>query len=241
MRRSTSTKPVRISGGTYNEIAEAVDAVNRSSVKFGGDRLGITMPPGCVPVMWDSGDALGVGELVGFLDANTEGATTEETFLVSQLTSGVPVAPLNNMGKWGVAIDPVPLGNAGRIIPVRVVGPAFVRLFVPTGRGNAKYCDVYAGETQLKTGPFGSEILWKASGTNTTVNAIVMLGTRHDSFYGTTVGATASGGIVSVNVGEYTFPAKHDIFTGDIPASTKVFCVWQPADREAHVIVMGCP
>lgn len=240
MRRAASTKQVRLSGQTYNEIAETVDAVNRSSVKFGGQAASSIMPPGCVPVMWDSGAALGVGDLVGFLDANTQGATTEETFVVSELVSGVPVAPLNNMGKWGVAIDPVPSGNSGRIIPVRVVGPAFTRLFVPTGRQNAKHCDVYAGETQLKTGPFGTEILWKDTGTNTTVNAIIMLGTRHDSFHGTTVGATAAGANATVNVGEYTFVAKHDIFPGDIPAGTKVFCVWQPSDREAHIIVMGC-
>lgn len=236
--RPTGDEPLMLTPATYNQIISRIEGSSRGVLP--GDDLN-NVPPGCIPVVWNGDDPIGLGQPIGFAEnVSIVNDSDESEFLVSNVIRGEVAARSHNMGNWGVAMAP---GIKDDIIPVRVWGTVMTKIFVPTGRSTAKYADMAdsGGKIQADIGGW-ARILWKESGDNQDRLAILMMGACAKTWIGTSTGTVAAGATANYTTKRtFTRSAKHDIFSGSIASGRVVAVQWEEFDREWHIVGVDCP
>lgn len=153
------------------------------------------------------------------------------------------------LGKFGVLLE---AGN-DQLAKIAMTGVVAVELFVPTDGDWIDRADVDTTDsTRLKADPAGSaQILWQESGTNTTVNAIVRLGTPTYLQYpgkadGAITAGTSTGEVTVFDNGVTTNYNIENVhldwmhMSQDITTGKEVMVGWFPQESLWRVVAAEC-
>jgi len=211
------TKGESVTGSLTAETWNAfIDTANAAT--YAGDRPGDAKPAEgelpCLTALCEAGSQIDQSEIVGIGSPAITPTEDEQTFQDRVSFSAGAVADVYK-GLFGIARTAIPPGTVDL---AAVSGVCQCKLYVPANGDWIERADIYtADKTQLLATPEGSaQILWKSSGTATTVDAIIRFGVpQYVCLPGKTDGAVTANNSVTVSIwstGSDTFYNVDDVY-----------------------------